>query len=130
MCRETVMKYGEEVEKVAQVVLSLLAENLHLKADYFKEKFGDEPMNLMRMNLYPPCRRPDLVVGLSPHSDGGGITLLLQDDHVQGLHVRNKDQWIPVDAIPYALVVNIGDLVEVYLIKFMQILPGVKESRL
>jgi isopenicillin N synthase-like dioxygenase len=113
-CRDTVERYATEVERVARELLSLFAENLHLgDADYFKNVFGSEPMNLMRMNLYPPCPRPDLVLGLSPHSDGGGITLLLQDDETQGLHVRKNNQWIPVEPIPYALVINIGDLVEV-----------------
>jgi isopenicillin N synthase-like dioxygenase len=111
--RDTVERYAIEVERVAQEVLSLFAENLHLEAEYFKDKFGSEPMQMMRMNLYPPCPRPDLVLGLSPHSDGGGITLLLQDDQTEGLHVRKDNQWIPVKPIPYALVVNIGDLVEV-----------------
>jgi len=111
--RDTVEKYAIQVERVAQELLSLFAENLHLEADYFKDRFGSEPMNMMRMNFYPPCPRPDLVLGLSPHSDGGGITLLLQDDQTEGLHVRKNNQWIPVQPIPYALVVNIGDLVEV-----------------
>nr|AHW42458.1 GA2ox8 [Pinus tabuliformis] len=112
--RDTVKRYESEVERVAQELLSLFAENLHLEdADYFKNVFGSEPMNLMRMNFYPPCPRPDLVLGLSPHSDGGGITLLLQDDETEGLHVRKNNQWIPVKPIPYALVINIGDLVEV-----------------
>lgn len=39
--------------------------------------------------------------------------MLLQDDETVGLHVRKDNQWIPVQPIPYALVVNIGDLVEV-----------------
>jgi len=112
--RDTVERYAIEVERVAQELLSLFAENLHVGAtDYFKDMFGSEPMNLMRMNLYPPCPRPDLVLGLSPHSDGGGITLLLQDDETVGLHVRKDNRWIPVQPIPYGLVVNIGDLVEV-----------------
>lgn len=71
--RDSVERYAIQVERVAQEVLSLFAENLNLEGtDYFKEKFGSEPMNLMRMNLYPPCPRPELVLGLSPHSDGGG----------------------------------------------------------
>lgn len=112
--RDTVERYAIEVQRVAQEVLSLFAENLNLEGThYFKEKFGSEPMNLMRMNLYPPCPRPELVLGLSPHSDGGGLTLLLQDDETVGLHVRKDNQWVPVQPIPYSLVVNIGDLVEV-----------------
>lgn len=112
--RDSVERYAIAVERVAQELLSLFAENLNLEAaDYFKEKFGSEPMNLMRMNLYPPCPTPELVLGLSPHSDGGGLTLLLQDDETVGLHVRKDNQWIPVQPIPYGLVVNIGDLLEV-----------------
>jgi len=112
--RDTVERYALEVERVAQEVLSLFAENLHLEdADYFKNVFGLEPMNLMRMNFYPACPRPDLVLGLSPHADGGGVTLLLQDDETVGLHVRKNNQWIPVEPIPYAFVINIGDLMEV-----------------
>eukprot|EP00253_Pinus_taeda_P008603 PITA_08603 len=112
--RDSVERYAIEVERVAQEVLSLFAENLNLEAThYFKEKFGSEPMNLMRMNLYPPCPTPEFVLGLSPHSDAGGITLLLQDDETVGLHVRKDNQWIPVEPIPYGLVVNIGDLLEV-----------------
>jgi len=112
--RDTVERYALEVERVAQELLSLFAENLHLEdADYFKKVFGSEAMNSIRMNFYPACPRPDLVLGLSPHADGGGLTLLLQDDETVGLHVRKNNQWIPVEPIPYAFVINIGDIVEV-----------------
>jgi hypothetical protein len=70
-------------------------------------------LHLICMNLYLSFPRPDLVLGLSPHSDGGGITLLLQDEQTEGLHVRKDNQWISMKPIPYALVVNIGELVEV-----------------
>eukprot|EP01018_Ginkgo_biloba_P007627 Gb_17512 [translate_table: standard] len=110
--RETVETYAGEIQKVAGKLSTLFAENLALKGDYFNQKFG-EAMQMMRMNYYPPCPRPDLVVGLSPHADGGGITLLLQDDQTEGLHVRKGDQWIPVEPIPNALVVNIADMIEV-----------------
>ncbi|XP_057820982.1 protein SRG1 [Cryptomeria japonica] len=111
--RNTVERYTAEVERVAQAILGLFGENLQLKSDYFKYKFGEDPLMTMRMNLYPPCPRPDLVFGLSPHSDGDAITLLLQDDQVEGLHVRKNNEWILIQPIPYAFVVNIGDLMEV-----------------
>ncbi|GLJ33682.1 hypothetical protein SUGI_0676910 [Cryptomeria japonica] len=111
--RNTLERYSTHVEKVAQIILSLFAENLQLRSDYFKGKFGEDSMMTMRMNLYPPCPRPDLVLGLSPHSDGSAITLLLQDDQVEGLHVRKNNEWIPIQPTPYALVINIGDLIEV-----------------
>lgn len=112
---------------MAQMILCLFVENLQLKSDYFKDKFQEDPVMTMRMNLYPPCPRPDLVFGLSPHSDGSALTILLQDDQVEGLHVRKNNEWIPIQPIPYALVINIGDLIEVkfvyvwLLIKFYKI---------
>lgn len=67
----------------------------------------------MRMNYYPPCSRPDLVHGVSPHSDGGSLSVLLQDDDITGLQIKYKGRWIPVKPIPNALVINIADITEV-----------------
>lgn len=67
----------------------------------------------MRMNYYPICARPDLVLGVSPHSDGSSITLLLQDDEITSLQIKHKGRWVPVKPIPNAIVVNIGDVMEV-----------------
>lgn len=67
----------------------------------------------IRMNYYPVCARPDLVLGVSPHSDASSITLLLQDDEITGLQIKHKGIWVPVKPIPNALVVNIGDAMEV-----------------
>ena len=67
----------------------------------------------IRMNYYPVCSRPDLVLGISPHSDGSAFTLILQDDDVTGLQIKHKEAWIPVKPIPKSLVVNIGDATEV-----------------
>jgi isopenicillin N synthase-like dioxygenase len=80
--------------------------------------FG-ENVQAVRMNYYPPCRRPDLVLGLSSHSDGSALTVLLQDDESTGLQILNNNRWISVEPIPNALVVNIGDTLEVseYLFK-------------
>jgi len=104
-------RYALEVERVAQELLSLFAENLHLEDSYyFKNVFGSDPMNSMRMNVYPAFPKPDLVVGLY---HGGGLTLLLQDDETVGLHVWKNNQWIPMEPIPHALVINIGGRVEV-----------------
>ncbi|KAH9307528.1 hypothetical protein KI387_035439, partial [Taxus chinensis] len=65
-----------------------------------------------RMNYYPRCPRPNLVFGIGPPSDASGITILLQDDDEIGLHIRKDEQWIPIQPIPGALVINIGDMVE------------------
>lgn len=110
--REIVDTYNTEIRTLAGKLLSLIAETLELNPDFFDKKFRS-PYQKMRMNYYPPCPQPDLVFGLSPHADMTGITVLLQDDGVVGLNIHKGEQWIAVQPIPYALVINIGNLMEV-----------------
>ncbi|OMO97244.1 Oxoglutarate/iron-dependent dioxygenase [Corchorus olitorius] len=67
-----------------------------------------------RVNYYPPCSKPDQVLGVSPHSDPGTITILMQDDYICGLQIQHKGEWVPINPIPNALVVNIGDMTEIW----------------
>lgn len=109
--RETVEEYAIAVQRLSNQMLYLMAEKLGLKSpDLFVSMFKEISQS---MHYYPPCPRPDLVIGLSSHSDGGGITILLQEDGVVGLQVRKDGGWISVQPIPGGLVINIGDMVEV-----------------
>jgi isopenicillin N synthase-like dioxygenase len=56
---------------------------------------------------------PDHVLGLKPHTDGSSITFVLQDKEVEGLQVLKDNQWFKVPIIPDALVINVGDQLEV-----------------
>jgi len=72
-----VEEYSREVKKLCQNMLKYMALSLGLKGDVFEKMFG-ETLQGIRMNYYPPCSRPDLVLGLSPHSDASAITVLQQ----------------------------------------------------
>ncbi len=67
----------------------------------------------VRFNCYPPCPQPDRVIGMIPHADMSGITLLLDATDVPGLQVLKDGQWIFVEPIDGAIVVNIGQIIEV-----------------
>ncbi|KAL8091117.1 hypothetical protein AgCh_040280 [Apium graveolens] len=67
----------------------------------------------LRTNYYPPCPQADQVIGLAPHSDATGLTILFQLNEIEGLHIRKDGNWIPVKPLPSAFVINIGDVVEV-----------------
>ena len=87
---------------------------LGLNEDVFNNMFG-EAVQAVRMNYYPPCSRPDLVLGLSPHSDGSALTVLQQGkDSSVGLQILRHNAWVPVRPLPDAFVINIGDTIEVY----------------
>lgn len=68
----------------------------------------------LRMNYYPPCQQASRVMGLTPHSDSVGLTLLVQVNEVQGLQIKKNGRWVPVKPVPGAFIVNIGDIIEVY----------------
>ncbi|KAJ7524768.1 hypothetical protein O6H91_17G020300 [Diphasiastrum complanatum] len=99
---------------LAYKLLELLALSLGLPATYFNPVFEKEDTNLLRLNYYPPCPAPDLVLGVSRHKDSCGLTLLVQDE-VGGLEVRRNDgEWIRVKPRRDAFVINVGDLFQVW----------------
>jgi isopenicillin N synthase-like dioxygenase len=112
--REVIDEYGEELVKLSGRIMRVLSTNLGLKEDKFQEAFGGENIGAcLRVNYYPKCPRPELALGLSPHSDPGGMTILLPDDQVFGLQVRKDDTWITVKPHPHAFIVNIGDHIQI-----------------
>ena len=66
----------------------------------------------LAVNHYPPCPDPSLTLGLGKHMDPVFINILLQSD-VHGLQVFKDDEWIGVEPIPNAFVVNIGYALQV-----------------
>lgn len=78
---------------------------------------------LVNMNFYPACPNPELTVGVGRHSDMGMLTVLLQDG-IGGLYVKTtegdveaaageEEEWIQIPPISGALVINIGDTLQV-----------------
>ena len=61
-------------------------------------------------------------MGLNPHSDGSGLTILLQANEMEGLQIEKDGQWIPVKPLPNAFIINIGDMLEVTICSFNTIL--------
>lgn len=113
-CRKLVADYGDELAKLSGKLMKAFSTNLGLDEDYLDKAFGgDQSGACLRVNFYPKCPQPDLTLGLSPHSDPGGMTLLLPDDNVAGLQVRRGDEWITVKPVPNAFIVNIGDQIQV-----------------
>ncbi|KAL2470343.1 2-oxoglutarate (2OG) and Fe(II)-dependent oxygenase superfamily protein [Abeliophyllum distichum] len=109
----TVEEYSREIRKLCKNLLKYIAISLDLNEDVFEEMFG-VAVQAVRMNYYPACPRPDLVLGLSPHSDGSALTVLQQGKgNSVGLQILKENSWIPVQPIPNALVINIGDTIEV-----------------
>lgn len=100
------------MQKLGIKLLGMIAKALKMEVKEVEETFEDG-MQSVRMTYYPPCPQPELVMGLTPHSDATGITILGQVNGVDGLEIKKDGIWIPVRIDPDALVVNIGDILEV-----------------
>nr|AMX73629.1 1-aminocyclopropane-1-carboxylate oxidase [Agrostis stolonifera]AMX73690.1 1-aminocyclopropane-1-carboxylate oxidase [Agrostis stolonifera] len=114
--RQVMKEFASEIEKLSERVLDLLCENLGLEKGYLKQAFAGSkgsPTFGTKVSSYPPCPRPDLVDGLRAHTDAGGVILLFQDDQVSGLQLLKDGEWVDVPPMRHAIVVNIGDQLEV-----------------
>jgi isopenicillin N synthase-like dioxygenase len=109
--RAHVLDYMSALERVGQQLLSLMAEGLHLEADYFQRHFTADPTVLFRIFRYPPDEAAREGWGVGAHTDYGLLTLLEQDA-VGGLQILNRDRWLDVPPLADSLVCNVGDMLE------------------
>jgi len=110
--RDLLMEFYGECMKAAYRVMRVFAMDLGVPSDYFVNVHSGENVT-MRLLHYPPLSaEQDGQLGAGAHTDYGMITLLFQD-RVGGLEVRDRDGvWQPVQPIPGAVVINVGDLTE------------------
>ncbi|XP_030448054.1 1-aminocyclopropane-1-carboxylate oxidase homolog 4-like [Syzygium oleosum] len=111
VCRNEVIEWNQQVQRLGGLLMGLLSEGLGLSPGKLQELTCLET-RVMVGHYYPYCPQPDLTVGLTSHADPGVITVLLQDQ-VGGLQVKRGDEWVDVTPVPGALVVNIGDILQI-----------------
>ncbi|KAI3960136.1 hypothetical protein MKW98_016860 [Papaver atlanticum] len=107
--RDTITEYSVQMEKLCLELLELIAEGLGLKRNYLKDMECGKGWDFL-CHYYPECPQPELTFGISKHSDADFLTILLQDNHISGLQVLHKNQWVDVPPVHGALIVNLGDL--------------------
>ncbi|KAL4915023.1 hypothetical protein BDW62DRAFT_219680 [Aspergillus aurantiobrunneus] len=111
--RATSMEYYHAVYELAKDVLAVLARTLDVDESFF-DPLTAGGVATMRMLHYPSQPKDEdekLNRGIGAHTDFGCVTLLLQDE-VDGLQVLDvpSGEWLDVQPVPGAYVVNLGDL--------------------
>lgn len=118
--REEALEYLRTSLHMVRKLIEVLFENLGVKLNE-SEIDSFIGFKMVNMNYYPTCPNPELTVGVGRHSDIGTLTILLQDG-IGGLYVKveedtadfgKKGEWMEIPPIPGALVINVGDTLQV-----------------
>lgn len=115
----TLRAYFVACAEAAARLLRVVCEGLGAPPTYLDDAFGADHASFLRLNYYPvkdplageATDRADL--GIHHHTDAGALTLLLQDS-VVGLQVYRDGLWHSVQPREGALVINIGDMIQVW----------------
>ncbi|RWW66013.1 hypothetical protein BHE74_00026641 [Ensete ventricosum] len=118
--RDVVSTYCREVRRLGFRILRAISLSLELEEGYMAKVLGEQEQH-MAVNYYPKCPEPELTYGLQAHTDPNALTILLQDPNVAGLQVLKDGKWIAVNPQPDALVINIGDQLQVPIDAFDEI---------
>ncbi|GLJ12206.1 hypothetical protein SUGI_0186590 [Cryptomeria japonica] len=106
-------EYAKALLEVVNKLLSALSVYLGVEENTMKEELGGEDLEMeMKINYYPPCPQPELALGVEPHTDMSSLTLLVPNE-VPGLQVYKDGHWVGVEYVPNAIIVHIGDQLEV-----------------
>lgn len=110
--RESALALYESLDGLGRRILSAIAVDLQLDADWFDDKvnYGN---SILRPIHYPPIENArEGAVRAARHEDINLITLLIGSEQ-DGLEILTRDnRWIPVTTIPGTIVVNIGDMLQ------------------
>ncbi len=107
--KDAIATYHAALMQLGQRLVRLTAMGLGLDATFFDAAMRAPVANL-RLLHYPETEHGAEVTGCGAHSDYGFMTILAQDD-VGGLEVEaGNGEWIPVEPVSGAFVVNLGDL--------------------
>ncbi|CAN1847232.1 Protein SRG1 [Linum perenne] len=92
--RDTLEEYSAALKILAMKILNQMAKALRMDEKEMKVLFEEEGWQQFRMNYYPPI-------------------LLQVTADTQGLQVKKDGYWVPVMPLAGALIVNVGDILEI-----------------
>ena len=109
--RPAVLGWQRAAIEVLTRLLQAFALSLGQAEDAFQPLYQDGPHVLTKLIRYPGRDLTGTEQGVGAHKDSGLLSLLLQDEE-GGLQVQGVGGWIGVAPRAGALVVNIGELLE------------------
>lgn len=109
--RDALLAWQARLTGITLTLLDAFAEALEQPQGVFDDSIRGAPHQHMKLIHYPGQAEGGSGQGVGAHKDPGYLTLVMQDDH-SGLEVETASGWISAPPLPGALVVNIGELLE------------------
>lgn len=120
--RSTMLAWLDACEQLSLRLLEAFCIGLDLAPNALASSFMPRHTGFVRLNHYPvedpmagstAAHLPVADRGVHHHTDAGALTVLLQDA-VGGLQVHRDGSWYDVTPVPGALVINTGDMMQVW----------------
>lgn len=119
--RSVLCEYRDACTVLSLKLLEAFCVGLDLPPAFMQDDFARSHTGFIRLNYYPvrdpldgtDSAPPEADLGVHHHSDAGALTVLLQDA-VGGLQVFRDGYWHNIPPIEGALVVNTGDMMQVW----------------
>ncbi|KAK4785428.1 hypothetical protein SAY86_002117 [Trapa natans] len=110
-------EYDKEMKRLAGRIMWLILGSLGISEKEIRwvgsNRDFAEACAALQLNSYPPCPDPTRAMGLAAHTDSTIFTILHQSN-TSGLEVlRGSSGWVAVPPVPRALVINVGDLLQI-----------------
>lgn len=103
--------YAGQCLRVCCTVLGHVASALEISPRVLSAEFANHS-SFLRLNSYPANADPNHL-GIHHHTDAGALTLLAEHGGT-GLQIFDGNRWRRVEIAPDALLINIGDLMQVW----------------
>ena len=121
--RRTLSEYRDACRSLSLRLLDAMTAGLDVDPIEIRRCFDPHHTGFLRLNYYPVAdplvgrsdvpHLPEADRGVHHHTDAGGLTVLMQDN-VGGLQVYRDGLWHGVPSLPGALVINTGDMLQVW----------------
>lgn len=111
--KDIILSYMEALTQVGHCLMQGLSISLGLGKSYFSNNYTYDPLTLFRIFHYPPGNesKKDTQWGAGEHTDYGVLTILKQD-HIGGLQIKSKGNWIEAPPMEGTFICNIGDMLD------------------
>ena len=111
--RTPIMAYWNALTEVSERLIIALCTQMGVDQNILLSYMTDPLTNMTLLN-YPPMPPQSDTWGIHPHKDFNLLTLLAHDP-IGGLEVRNRnDEWLSADCPPDGMVLNVGDMLELW----------------